>query len=85
MVQEWNTYEEFYDHWISKGATQENDPDVGGVVTRSDGLLLGGGEEGSDCDYEERLTQTLYYNPCNDKLDLDDFSGYGSYPEVPYN
>lgn len=88
MVQEWNTYEEFYDHWVSKGATQENDPDVGGVRNITIGeitLLVGGGEEGSDCDYEDnRLTQAIYGQPCNDKLDLDDFSDVGVPPEITY-
>lgn len=70
MIQEWNTYEEFYDHWVSKGATQENDPDVEGT-------------EGSDCDYEEdRLGSTSYYPECNDMLDLDDFSEVAVPPEI---
>lgn len=72
MVQEWNTYEEFYDHWVSKGATQENDPDVEG-------------KEGRDCDYEEGRLRTVYAEEnCNDKLDLDDYSDLDSPPELPY-
>ena len=59
MIREWNTEEEFLKHYDS-GGEDEADPDVGG-------------DEGENCDYEERI-QDLFgrSSKCNDKLDLDD-------------
>ena len=63
MFREWNTYEEFIAFYDSGGGDETADPDVPGK-----GEL---GEEGDDCEYEERLP-FFGSNPCNDYLDMDD-------------
>lgn len=80
MIREWNTYEEFFAYYDSGGTDDTADPDVKG-------------EEGEDCEYEERLplrTDCLGVlddctTCCNDYLDLEDTIDLGlDYPEAYY-
>jgi len=76
MIREWNTHEEFIDFY-SAGGADGHDADVTG-------------EEGDECEYEERgtlrreeeqSTLIIREDDCNDSLDFDDFS---SFPQTPY-
>lgn len=75
LIREWNTYEEFMDHYESGGKDESADPDVEGI-------------EGDDCPYENRnlFNQRTHWSECNDYLDLDDILDLGSdiYPVANY-
>ena len=75
LIREWNTYEEFMDHYESGGSDESADPDVEGI-------------EGDDCPYEDRrlFNNRTGWSECNDYLDLDDILDRGSdaYPEANY-
>ncbi len=87
MIREWNTYQEFAEFYESAGAGESADPDApnkGGATRATIGER---GEEGEDCEYENRriineLSATQY---CNDFLDFDDYvEDRINYPQVDY-
>ena len=67
MFREWNTYEEFIAFYDSGGGDETADPDVPGKSWTNFG------QEGDDCDYEERLS-FVEGSRCNDYLDMDDIA-----------
>ena len=67
-VKEWNTREQFYEFYDSKGGDDQADPDVEG-------------KEGRRCEYEE--DRLVADRGCNDFWDLDD-DEWGDYPLIPY-
>lgn len=68
MIREWNTLEEFWDFYTD-GGNDSADPDIEG-------------EEGDECDYENRAVLDDDPEMCNDSFDLDDWDG--SYPSIDY-
>ena len=58
MIREWNTFEEFQ-IFYEDGGNDKADPDVEG-------------EEGDECEYDDRATLDEEFEQCNDLLDLDD-------------
>ncbi len=58
MIREWNTMEEF-SQFYADGGNDTSDPDVEG-------------EEGDECEYEDRSILEDEFLQCNDLLDLDD-------------
>ena len=69
MIREWNTKEEF-NNFFSSGGIDTADPDIEG-------------EEGNECEYENRQILVEESEGCNDLKDLDDYGG--SYPRIPYS
>ena len=73
MIREWDTYQEFYDHYQS-GGSEGSHPDVTG-------------EEGGDCDYQENRFSARFYGKalCNDYVDMDYYYREGQlFPGLPY-
>ncbi len=72
MVREWNTHEEFIEFYDS-GGSEGPDPDIDG-------------EEGEECDYEEREVLEGEPEPCNDSIDFDDIKKLGNtiFPNATY-
>ena len=72
-IREWNTYANFARFYAS-GGEEEEDPDVPELGTSSDKR----GEEGEDCEYENRKVISEFTSAvelCNDFLDFNDYIG----------
>ncbi len=70
MIREWNTMEEFVSFWEDEdGGNDSADPDVTG-------------DEGDECEYEQRFNSSGAPEPCNDWLDLDDIAEDRDYPGI---
>ena len=71
MIREWNTLEEFWDFYTD-GGNDSADPDIEG-------------EEGDECDYEDRAILSGESGVCNDSDDLDDYDDQDNYPYLDYS